>query len=272
MVISCTLRYAQSRIPALTLIDCGASAYAFIDKSFAQHHDFPQHQLKYPRRLQGFDGQPTLTGNITHVVETTMAIGNHIERLFLFVTGLKHYPIVLGHPWLRRHAIDANFGSNTLTMSSPFCLSHCYPSPTKVLAVTKEEEEFLSPEESQKVWELQDQESQSQTQNLAQSRTQKTAVSTASQASRKQTQPSALVRRRPSSVPQVQKEHPTSAPQIKDLLKSSPQIRIQDSLVPKVLKEQTHSHPSLDPRLEPSRVLEAIRKGYTPNLKYRSPA
>ncbi len=290
MVISCTLRYAQSRIPALTLIDCGASAYAFIDKSFAQQYNFPQHQLKYPRRLQGFDGQPALTGNITHVVETTMAIGNHIERLFLFVTGLKHYPIVLGHPWLRRHAIDANFGSNTLTMSSPFCLSHCCPSPTKVLAITKEEEEFLSPEESQKVWELQDQESQSQTQNLAQSRTQKTAMSTAFQASRKQTQPSPLVRRRPSLIPQVQKEHPTPTQQIKDLLKSSPQIRIQDSLVPKVLKEQTqpqHSpmlsrntinpnprppNSSLDPDPEPSRVLTAIRKGYTPELKFRSPA
>ena len=76
-----------------------------------------------------------------------MAIDNYIERLFLFVTGLKYYPIILGYPWLRRHTIDANFGSNTLTMFSPFCLSYCCPSPTKVLAVTKEEEEFLSPEE-----------------------------------------------------------------------------------------------------------------------------
>ncbi len=152
-------------------------------------------------------------------------------------------------------------------MSSPFCLSHCCPSPTKVLAVTKEEEEFLSPEEPQKVWELQDQESQSQTQNLAPSSTPKTAVSTASQpqprtknlaqpriqetavstvsqASRKQTQPSLPVRRRPSSIPQIQKEHPTSTLQIEDLSKSSSQIRIQHSLVPKVLKEQTQSQSS----------------------------
>ena len=98
MIVSCILRQAQSRISALILIDCGASAYAFIDKTFAQQHNFPQHQLKYPRRLQGFDGQPALTGNITHVVETTMAIGTHIERLFLFVTGLKYYPIVLEYP------------------------------------------------------------------------------------------------------------------------------------------------------------------------------
>ena len=31
------------------------------------------------------------------------------------------------------------------------------------------------------------------------------------------------------------------------------------------------SSPSLDPYLEPSRVLEAIRKGYNPKLEYRKP-
>ncbi len=278
MVVSCTLRQAQSRISALILIDCGASAYAFIDKTFAQQHNFPQHQLKYPRRLQGFDGQPALTGNITHVVETTMAIGNHIERLFLFVTGLKHYPIVLGHPWLRRHAVDANFGSNTLTMSSPFCLSHCCPSPVKITAVTREEEEFLSPEESQRVWELQDQESQFQTQNLAQSqaflRVNKNSLTVP--AHKEQPQPS------------VHKEHPVPPSRIEDSPKPSPQIRIEDSLVPQAQEEQPQHlrsklplvnlpEPSLasgrDPEKDtPSRISQALRKGYSPKIKYRSPS
>ena len=56
MVVSCTLRQAQSRISALALIDSEASAYAFIDKSFVQHHNLPLHSLTYSRRLQGFDG------------------------------------------------------------------------------------------------------------------------------------------------------------------------------------------------------------------------
>ena len=51
MVVSCTLRQAQSRISALVLIDSGASAYAFIDKSFAQHHNLPLHLLTYPHHL-----------------------------------------------------------------------------------------------------------------------------------------------------------------------------------------------------------------------------
>ena len=77
-----------------------------------------------------------------------MVIGTYIERLFLYVTRLKYYLIVLGYPWLRRYDIDTKFGSNTLTISSPFYLKYCCPSPIVIHATTKEEEEFLSPKES----------------------------------------------------------------------------------------------------------------------------
>ena len=136
MVISCTLRQAQSKIFALALIDSEASAYAFIDKSFVQHHSLPLHSLIYPCCLQGFDGQTARTRDITHVTETTMALGGHIERLFLYVTGLNQYLIILSLPWLRRHGIDASFEFNTLTMSSSFCLAHCCPTPVTIHGVT----------------------------------------------------------------------------------------------------------------------------------------
>ena len=150
MVVSCTLHQAQSRISALALIDSEASAYAFIDKSFAQHHNLPLHPLTYPCRLQGFDGQTARTRDITHVAKTTMALGGHIERLFLYITDLNQYPIILSLPWLRRHGIDASFEFNTLTMSSFFCLAHCCPTPVTIHEVTREED-FLSPKESQRV-------------------------------------------------------------------------------------------------------------------------
>ena len=108
MILSCILRRQQSRIKALALADSGASAYAFIDKGFAQFHEFPLHPLKYPRRVRGFDGQFALTGNITHVAEVIMDLNGHVETLFMYVTGLQHYPIVLGHPWLRRHEAIAH--------------------------------------------------------------------------------------------------------------------------------------------------------------------
>ena len=160
LVVSCILRIGRSRIQALNLIDCGASGYAFIDKKFAQTHQIPLHPLKYARRLEGFDGQPALTGNITHVAEVIMDLNGHVERLFLFVTGLKTYPIVLGHPWLRRHQALADFESNSLSLSSSFCLAHCSPHPVKVKAYTGEK--FLSPAESQEVWESENYSSNSQ--------------------------------------------------------------------------------------------------------------
>ena len=145
MVVSCKLRVAQSRISALILIDSGASAYTFINQSFAQLHSLPLIRLQCPRRLRGFDRQTAATGDITHVAETTIVLGNHVEKLFLYITGLNQYPIILGLPWLRRYKVDANFGSNTLTMSSSHCLKHCYTSPVVIHALTRKEEDFLSP-------------------------------------------------------------------------------------------------------------------------------
>lgn len=141
MVVSCVLRRHQARIQALTLIDSGVSGYAFMDQNFAQKHSFPLHKLKYPRRLFGFDGRPARTGNITHVTEATF------EKLLLFVTGLQHYPIVLGHPWLRRHGALADFANNILSLSSEFCLNHCSPTPVKIKAITSDDEKFLLPAE-----------------------------------------------------------------------------------------------------------------------------
>ena len=142
-----------------------ASAYTFIDKSFAQHHDLPLHLLTYPRCLCEFNGQPALTGNITHVTETILALGNYVEKLFLYVTGLNQYLIILSLLWLCCHVIDANFEFNTLIMFLPFCLTHCCHISVTISGTIWEEETFLSLKESQQVWELEDQENQSSSDN-----------------------------------------------------------------------------------------------------------
>ena len=146
-------------------MNSGASAYAFIDKSFAQHHDLSLHPLTYPHCLCGFDGQSALTGDITHVTETILALENHVEKLFLYVISLNQYFIILGLPWLHCHAINANFGFNTLIMSLLFCLTHCCHIPVTISGATWEEEAFLFSKESQQVWELEDQENQSSSDN-----------------------------------------------------------------------------------------------------------
>ena len=71
------------------------SAYTFIDKSFTQHHDLSLHPLIYPHCLCEFDGQSALTDNITHIAETILALKNYVKKLFLYVTDLNQYLIVL---------------------------------------------------------------------------------------------------------------------------------------------------------------------------------
>ena len=158
IIVSCILRQAQSRIHALVLIDNEASAYAFIDKFFAQYHNFSLHLLIYSRRFREFDSQVALTSDITHVAEIIMILEEHIERLFFYVTRLNQYFIVMNLSWLRRHVVDVNFELNTLIMFSFFCFAHCCQTSVKIYDITREEEEFLFFKESQQIWKLQDQE------------------------------------------------------------------------------------------------------------------
>jgi hypothetical protein len=242
-------------------------------------------------------GQAALTGDITHVAETTMDLEGHIERLFLYVTGLNQYPIVMGLPWLRRHSIDANFGYNTLTMSSPFCLKHCCQSPVKIHGTTREEEDFLSSKESQNKWELQDQNLLVTTYgnqapllnpNPSCQKTPSILVAHKEQSACKK-QPSPALQEQSSLAHKEQsacKKQPSPALQEQSSLahkeqsackkQSSPALPKQPSLVH---KEQP-SHPDSKPCLvsssleqeAPSRILQAIQKGYPPKIKYRSPS
>ena len=56
LIIKCMVEDLPRRLETHSLIDCGASGFAFIDKDFAQHHNLPQHSLKDPRRLEVIDG------------------------------------------------------------------------------------------------------------------------------------------------------------------------------------------------------------------------
>ena len=142
-----------------------ASAYAFIDKFFVQHHDLPLHPLTYPHCLCEFNGQLALTDDITHVAEIILALGNYVKKLFLYVISLNQYLIILSLLWLHCHAINVNFEFNTLTIFSPFCLTHCCHTSVTISGATWEEEAFLFSKESQQVWELEDQENQSPSDN-----------------------------------------------------------------------------------------------------------
>jgi len=95
MIVFCILHQAQSKVLILALIDNEVSAYVFMNKFFAQQHHLFLHQLTHSHRFQEFDDQVALIDDITHVIEITMILDEHIERLFFYVTELSQYFIVM---------------------------------------------------------------------------------------------------------------------------------------------------------------------------------
>ena len=69
LVVACQLsRNSSNAIPCFTLLDDGATGFAFMDEAFAHRHQFPLIPLKKPRDLEVIDGRPVVSGQITHIV------------------------------------------------------------------------------------------------------------------------------------------------------------------------------------------------------------
>ena len=125
IVISTQSQDESSLISTHTLVDCGATGFAFIDEEFVHDHNFPLFKLKKPRCLEVIDGRPIESGLITHMTKLKMTIACHQEKILLFVTNLGHYSIVLGLPWLQYHDVNICFLKNVVTFNSNYCLQHC---------------------------------------------------------------------------------------------------------------------------------------------------
>jgi predicted aspartyl protease len=55
-VVMYTVSLNTKQIPTHTLIDCGATGYAFIDQDFTNHYEVPLCPLKTPHALEVIDG------------------------------------------------------------------------------------------------------------------------------------------------------------------------------------------------------------------------
>jgi len=66
-----------------------------MNKFFMQQHHLLLHQLIHSCRLQEFNDQVALINDITHVVEITIILDEHIEKLFFYVTELNQYLIIM---------------------------------------------------------------------------------------------------------------------------------------------------------------------------------
>jgi len=95
IIVFCILHQAQSKVLILALINSEVFAYIFMNKFFTQQHHLFLHQLIHSHKLQEFDDQVALINDITHVVEITMILDEHIKKLFFYVIELSQYLIII---------------------------------------------------------------------------------------------------------------------------------------------------------------------------------
>jgi len=143
LVMACTIVDNHNKIRSHALIDSGATRYAFLNKAFAERHNFPLFELKEPRRLTVIDVRPVSSGAITHITKIGLSINNHHEMIPAFVTTLGGYHLTLGLPWLKHHDVKIYFASNSLTFESEYCLKNCVNDITMVYGIEKELPHFL---------------------------------------------------------------------------------------------------------------------------------
>ena len=103
LVVSIELSVEKYSVKIFALIDCEATAIAFIDTSFAHDHRFPLTQLQNPRILEIADGRPISSGQVRDFASLRLEVFTHSEQTLFFVTNLSHYPVILGIKWLQQH-------------------------------------------------------------------------------------------------------------------------------------------------------------------------
>jgi hypothetical protein len=74
--------------------------------------------------VEVINGYPISLGDITEYVKVQYMVGDHHETLTAYLTSLRHYPLILGIPWLKRHEVTINFTKNDIQFSFPRCIPH----------------------------------------------------------------------------------------------------------------------------------------------------
>jgi len=119
LFVAATLRNGDHSIQTPAKIDTGTTGFAFIDKNFVRQHKFRHYTLNPARDLELIDGRSIESGKITHLTEISWQVQDHTEMLPTFITKLGHFSLVLGIPWLQKHAVVTDFVRNSVQFQCP---------------------------------------------------------------------------------------------------------------------------------------------------------
>ena len=119
-----SLKQSHETYETYALLDTGCSGYMFMDLAHARAQKLPIYTLSRPRPLRAFDG--TFTNPVTQYTRVAVNIKGHFEKsVFMFLTRLDHYPIIIGLPWLRQHNPRIDWRAFTMLFDDPHCQECC---------------------------------------------------------------------------------------------------------------------------------------------------
>lgn len=104
----------------ITLVDSGASGFAFISERTCNLLKLISSDLNSPLTLVGFEGRPG--AQLTKKTKVILSIERHKEEMEAFITPYLKYDLVLGLPWLEKHNPYVNWKENTITFGET-CLN-----------------------------------------------------------------------------------------------------------------------------------------------------
>lgn len=130
-IIEVSTIQGQNQKDTCALVDSGCEGYAFIDHDYAKQAGLSLIPVDRPFPLYGYDGEDKNSRIIRDYVRCELKSGTHVDKdAVLYITPLPHYPIILGHPWLKKHNPTPNWADNIWEFNDPYCMKNCNQTST----------------------------------------------------------------------------------------------------------------------------------------------
>ncbi|KAI2664269.1 Transposon Tf2-9 polyprotein [Labeo rohita] len=129
MLLQVSILVGHQRIMTTAFVDSGAAGN-FIDQDFAAQLGIETEVLSQPLTITAIDGRPlNFSPVIRRTKEIHLIIGNHTEKIQLYITKITSPPVILGHPWLITHDPFISWTNNKIVHWGATCQELCLRAP-----------------------------------------------------------------------------------------------------------------------------------------------
>lgn len=125
LAVPATLAWEGHQHLVQAMIDSGAAGN-FLDLTLAKELKIPTQLLPHPQAVTALDGRPLEPGKVTEATQSLqLTICQHQQEETFYLIDSPEYPIILGHPWLRRHNPHIDWLTSTILSWGSTCQLTC---------------------------------------------------------------------------------------------------------------------------------------------------